>query len=153
MNPSLQSQADNGIRAKRDIFVNVLWCFIGLCALSCLTLPFIGRVWLGEFPVLTVIQVPKIAVAGWLRTHVVMEAITFLGFSRGSFSPDYILARPYALALAYLIPMAFIGVASLRRFRFRDERLGFVAVVLLVMGVIDYVCTLIFADGRFLTIY
>ena len=153
MNPNLQSQADKGIRAKRVIFVNVLWCFIGWCALSCLTLPFIGRVWLGELPVLAVIQLPKIAVAGWLRTHVVMEAIAFLGFSRGSFSPDYILARPYALALAYLIPMAFIGVASLRRCRFRDERLGFVAVALLVMGVIDYVCTLIFSDGRFLTIY
>lgn len=153
MNPSLQSQADNGIRAKTDIFLNVLWFFIGWCALSCLTLPFIGRVWLGELPILAVIQLPKIAIAGWLRTHVVMETITFLGFSRGSFSPDYILARPYALALAYLIPLAFIGVASLRRFRFRDEQLGFVAVALLVMAVIDYVCTLTFADGRFLTIY
>lgn len=153
MNPSLQSQADNGIRAKTDIILNFHWFFIGWCALSCLTLPFIGRVWLGQVPILAVIQLPKIAIAGWLRTHVVMETITFLGFSRGSFSPDYILARPCALALAYLIPLAFIGVVSLRRFRFRDEQLGFLAVALPVMAVIDYVCTLIFADGRSLTIY
>src|SRR4029078_5978016 len=109
MNPSLQSQADAGFQRKGDLFVRVLWFFVGYCALSCLTLPFIGRVWLGELPVLAVIQLPKIALADWLRTHVVMEAITFLDFSRGSCSPDYILARPYALAIAYLIPMAVIG--------------------------------------------
>lgn len=153
MNPNLQSQADTGLRAKRDIFVRVLWFFVGWCALNCLTLPFIGRVWLGELPVLAVIQLPKIAVAGWLRTHVVMDVITFLGFSRGSFSPDYILARPYALALAYLIPMAVIGVSSLRRFRFSDERRGFVTVAFLSAAALDYVFTLIFADGRLLTIY
>lgn len=121
--------------------------------LSCLTLPFMGRVWLGELPVLAVIQLPKILVAGWLRTHVVMEAITLLGLSQGSFSPDYILARPYALALAYMIPMAILGVIILRRCSFSDERLRFVAVAALVLAVLDYACTLTFADGRTLTIY
>ena len=114
---------------------------------------FIGRVWLGELPVLAVIQLPKIAFADWLRTHVVMEAITFLDFSRGSFSPDYILARPYALAIAYLIPMVLIGIISLRRFRFVDERRGFPTVAFLVAAAVDYLFTLVFADGRLLTIY
>src|SRR4051812_844377 len=108
MNPSLQSQADTGLRGKRGIFFGLLLSFVGYCVLSCLTLPLIGRVWLDELPVLAAIQLPKIAVANWLRTHIVMEAMKLLGSSRGSFSPDYILARPYALALVYLIPMAVI---------------------------------------------
>jgi hypothetical protein len=153
MNRSLPSQSDVGLGRKGDLFVRVLWFFVGCCALSCLTLPFIGRVWLGELPVLAVIQLPKVALAGWLRTHVVMEAITFLGFSRGSFSPDYLLARPYALAMAYLIPMVVIGVISLRCFRFIDERRGFLTVAFLVAAAVDYVFTLLFADGRLLTIY
>jgi hypothetical protein len=153
MNPNPQSQANAGLRAERGIFARVLWFLVGYCAISCLTLPFIGRVWLGELPVLAVIQLPKIAVAGWLRTHVVMETITFLGFSRGSFSPDYILARPYALALTYLIPMVVIGFIGLRRSRFIDRRRNFVTVIFLVAAAIDYVFTLIFADGRYLTIY
>src|SRR6185503_21078749 len=85
---------------ERSVFIRGLWVFIGYCGLSCLTLPFIGKFWLGELPVLATLQLPKIAVAGWLRTHVVMEAIQWLGLSKGSFSPDYILARPYALAIA-----------------------------------------------------
>src|SRR4028119_924563 len=67
---------------------------------SILTLPFLDALWLGEVPVLALVQVPKTAFAGWLRTDVVMPAIVALGQSRGSFSPDYLLARPYALALA-----------------------------------------------------
>jgi hypothetical protein len=39
-----------------------------------------------------------------------MVAIQHLGLSRGSFSPDYILARPYALAIAYLIPLSILLV-------------------------------------------
>ncbi len=153
MNPDIQYEAETGLRAKRALFVKVCWFFVGWFVLSCLTLPFIGRVWLGELPVLAVIQLPKIAVAGWLRTHVVMEAITFLGFSRGSFSPDFILARPYALALAYVIALAVIGVISLRRFRFSDERRGLVMVAFVAAAFVDYMFTLMFADGRLLTIY
>jgi hypothetical protein len=153
MNPSLQSQADTGLRGRRDIFVRVLWIFVGYCALSCLTLPFIGRVWLGELPVLAVLQSPKIAVAAWLRTHVVMEGIKVLGYSQGSFSPDYILARPYALALVYLIPGAVIGIMSLRRFRLREGRRIFVTLAFFVAAAVDYVFVLKFAEGRLLSLY
>src|SRR5262245_26752258 len=94
----------------RRLFIGVLWFFAGYWILSCLTLPFVGRFWWGEIPVLGIIQVPKLLVAGWLRVHVVMKGVTLLGFSSGSFSPDYILARPYALIIAYLIVFVLIGI-------------------------------------------
>jgi hypothetical protein len=125
---------------------------IGYCVLSCLTLPFIARLWWGELPVLAFVQMPKIALAGWLRTHVVMEAVTALGLSRGSFSPDYILARPFALAIVYLIPMVIVGLIGLRRRPFND-RCSAITITFLAGATLDYVFTLVFADQRLLTIY
>ena len=54
------------------------------CVVSIVTLPFIGSVWLGEIPPLTLIQIPKIGLASWLRQHVGMEVIKMLGLSKGS---------------------------------------------------------------------
>jgi len=82
-----------------------------------------------------------------------MKAITFLGFSRGSFSPDFTLTRPYALAITYLIPIIIIGFIGLRHFRLMDGRRSFVTLAFLVAAAADYVFTIIFADGRLLTIY
>jgi len=88
------------------------------CAVSILTLPFINRVWFGEIPVIALIQVPKTRFVGWLRTDVVMPVIRMLGLSRGSFSPDYLLARPYrawcialllAAAIDYCLTLALAG--------------------------------------------
>jgi len=153
MNASTPIQDTSAQRSDRGIFTKVLWGLVGYCALSCLTLPFISRWWLGELPVLAVIQLPKIAVAGWLRTHVVMEVITWLGLSAGSFSPDYILARPYALAVVYLIPMVIVGVVGLYPLQRMASARGLVTAIFLVAATLDYVFTLIFADGRSLTIY
>src|SRR5690349_13927469 len=132
MNASMPIRAESNQREDKGIFTKVLWCFVGYCAISCLTLPFISRLWLGELPVLAVIQFPKLAIAGWLRTHVVMEAITFLGFSSGSFSPDYMLARPYALAIVHLIPMVIVGVMGLYPVQRIASRRRFVTVIFLL---------------------
>lgn len=153
MNLSLQSESASNLPRRSSVLVWLLWFATGYCALSCLTLPFIGRVWLGELPVLAVIQLPKIAVAGWLRTDVVMEAIALCGYSRGSFSPDYIMARPYALAITYAIPMIVIGFVGLHRTRFAVERRSVMTLTFLIAACVDYVFTLIFADGQLLTIY
>src|SRR5262245_30675924 len=64
------------------------------------TLPFVDSWWIGELPPLAVIQLPKTALADWLRSDVVMPMIRAFGLSRGSFSPDYGMARPYGLVLA-----------------------------------------------------
>jgi hypothetical protein len=88
-------------------------------ALSIATLPFVGSLWSGEIPVLGLLQIPKIKVALWLRCDVVMPLIKAFGLSAGSYSPDYMMARPYGLLLAYLIPgmvlFGFIFAGGRRR--------------------------------------
>lgn len=130
----------------------LVWLLTGYFALCSVTIPFINTWWLGELPVLAVIQLPKTVLAGWLRTEVVMKAIRLLGLSYGSFSPDYLMARPYGLALAYPIPLGIVLAAFWlcnRETRFRL----WPALVLVAVALVDYVMTLIFTHQRFLTIY
>ncbi len=125
---------------------------LAYCVVSIVTLPFIGSVWLGEIPLLALIQLPKIGVASWLREHVVMEVIKMLGWSKGSFSPDYAMARPYGLGLAYSIPLMLVSLSLLppgcSSGRHRRLTLIFFA-ALLVDGVFTYV----FTDRRSFSLY
>lgn len=145
----LPGQAMAARPVSRAAATVMLWVVLGYFLLSAITLPFLDHLWLGELPVLALIQLPKVALANWLRVHVVMEAIRAGGWSAGSFSPDYILARPYALALVYLPPMAaFASVALGAGAGFRR-----LALVLIGVAVLDYVLTLWLAGGPGLTIY
>lgn len=125
---------------------------IAYCIISILTLPLMNVVWLGEIPLLAVIQIPKIAVASWLRQDVVMEVIKILGWSKGSFSPDYIMARPYGLGLAYSIPLILVSLSLLlpgcSSGRHRRLTLIFFAALL-----VDGVFTCVFTDRRSLSLY
>jgi hypothetical protein len=116
------------------------------------TLPFLNALWLGELPVLVVPQWPKLLVAGWLRTALVMPAIGALGLSKGSFSPDFLLARPYALAIAYLIPIAGVLVVALVRTHMARPYRSW-ACLLVVVAVCDYFLTLAFSVQPALTVY
>jgi hypothetical protein len=151
--PQVPQEKAKSESPKRDAFVTVLLCLTGYCVISSFTLPFINSIWLGELPLLALIQLPKLIVAGWLRKDVVMEAIHVLGLSKGSFSPDFVLARPYALAIAYLVPLILIAVISWWKYRSLSPRRRPVLAGLFVAAAIDFVVTLIFADGRYLTIY
>ncbi|MCA9240174.1 MAG: hypothetical protein KDA37_08245 [Planctomycetales bacterium] len=106
-------------------------------ALSIVTFPFVNVWWVGELAPLAALQFPKLSFAGWLRTSVVMPLISRLGLSRGSFSPDYITAGPYALVLAYVIPLAGILVVLLASRRLQKVHLVWLAVVA-VAAVIDF---------------
>src|SRR3954468_21215999 len=86
-----------------DLVAGALRVLTAYFVVSIITLPFLDALWLGELPLPGIVQLPKTAFAGWLRTAVVMPALGPLGRSRGSFSPDYMTARPYALAIAYLV--------------------------------------------------
>lgn len=130
----------------------LLYAALAYCVLSSLTVPFLNSLWLGELPVLAVIQVPKVGLAQKLLTGVLMPALTALGWSRGSFSPDYIMLRPYALALAYLIGLFFVYTILALRTRLRPPYRRW-ALILLALAAVDYILTLYFANSRGLSIY
>ncbi len=137
-------------RSESGAYQFVLKSLIAYCIASTLTLPFLDSLWLGELPLLAVIQLPKVALADWLRSEVVMELIARLGLSSGSFSPDYIAARPYGLAMAYLIPLGILLPTIW--LRTRTVSLGWTS-VLLIVSVVDFCFTLIFAGGPGLSVY
>ncbi|MEX0886939.1 MAG: hypothetical protein WD009_10920, partial [Phycisphaeraceae bacterium] len=126
-----------------------VWLLKGLTlylGASILTLPFINSLWLGEIPLLALFQVPKLDLAGWFRVDVIMPIIRVLGMSAGSFSPDYIAARPYGLLLAYLLPaLAVVGALWVCRATARPTRRWLL--VLLAVGVLDYCFVMLFAAG------
>jgi hypothetical protein len=125
---------------------------IGYCLASIATLPFVNAIWIGELPVLALIQVPKTLVAHWLRKEVVMEAIKVLGLSKGSFSPDYIMARPYGLGLAYSIPMILVALSLLIP-ACSTRRHWWWAGLFLALLMVDGVVTYFLADRRSPTLY
>ena len=138
--------------APGDFGTLVLQAVAAYFVASILTLPFLNAIWLGEVPLLALVQLPKVVLAGWLRTDVVMPAIGALGLSRGSFSPDYGMARPYALALAYLVVLGVLFGTLRITGRMPRARFRWACVTLLVAAV-DFAFTLWFADGPALTIY
>lgn len=136
-----------------DLVVRSLQVLTTYFVISIITLPFLDALWLGELPLLALVQLPKTAFAGWLRTAVVMPALGTLGLSRGSFSPDYMTARPYALAITYLLVLGLVfAPLCIRRSRMTPSRRRW-ACAALVAAVVDFVFTLWFAGGPRLTVY
>jgi hypothetical protein len=131
------------------LVLQLLWAYF---LASIVTLPFIDSWWVGEIPMLALIQLPKTALAGWLRTDVVMPLIKSLGLSRGSFSPDYGMARPYAMVLAYAIVLG-VALLALRMTRQITMSSRLWIWITLAAAVIDCACTLWLARGPGLTIY
>lgn len=122
------------------------------CFVSVLTLPLWKEWWLGELPPLAIFQLPKVEFAKWLCERMVMSVMGPLGLSRGSYSPDYIAARPYALAIAYLVPLVvLLAIVWLRRRRVAPYLRW--TCVLLVAAVVDFVFTLVFVGGPGPTLY
>jgi hypothetical protein len=120
--------------------------------LSIVTLPFLDAVWLGELPVLAIGQVPKIDLAHWLRGFIIRHVMWPLGWSRGSASPDLIAASPYALALAYVLPIGMLLAAVAWRTRMPKPH-RYWACALVILAAIDYWMIRTFASGPGLTIY
>lgn len=124
--------------------------FIGYFILSALTLPIMRWLWIGELPVLALVQLPKLFLAERLRTGVLMPLVRATGLSRGSFSPDYAMTGPYALVITYLLPIAAVIVWR----RLRANRYGPTAFrFLLAAELLDVLMFLAFSRGSGLTIY
>jgi hypothetical protein len=143
MNAVSQSESAGIPPTRGSLFVRILWFAIGYCALSSLTVPFVDRVWVAEVPVLYLIQLPKVATASAMCTSVVMNICSF---SRGSFSADYSMARPYGLAIVYLVPMVIVGFIALRRSRFKVKKIGLLTLAFFFAAIMDYVLTLVVAN-------
>ena len=124
----------------------------GYLLLSSVTIPFSNAIWVGELPLLALVQVPKVSLANWLRHLMVMHVLVPIGLSRGSYSPDWMLARPWALAVVYVIPLTLLlTVVVFRRGAGQPWRRW--VVLAGVLGVVDYFITLTFAGTRALTMY
>jgi hypothetical protein len=120
--------------------------------LSIATLPYEDSLWLGEAPVLAILQLPKTDFAHWSCSIIIYRVMGPLGLSRGSFSPDWSAAKPYALALAYVIPIG--GMLAVIAWRTRMAApYRYWAVALVTLAVIDYLMMRAYASGPGLSIY
>lgn len=137
--------------ARYPACLGLLLGSIGYCAISLQTVPFLNGFWLGEIPIFAIWQGPKVQFANWLLAHAVQPVIVLLGLSRSP-SPDHILGRPYGMLLAYLIPAVLITALIGIRTRFERPH-GILLALLLSLAVVDFLMTMQFANGRFLTIY
>jgi hypothetical protein len=140
-------------RRESGILLGLYRGVIAACLLSTATLPFIGKVWLGEIPVLVITQVPKVTVARWLREEVVMKVIRAQGWSSGSFSPDYTEARTWGLLLAYLPPVMGLFLLGWWRWRHAPCSRRMLPWIFLAVAVLDFYATLRLTGGPGFTIY
>jgi hypothetical protein len=125
---------------------------VGYFVLCAVTLPFLDTLWLAEFPLLALIQLPKVALAKWCQSDLVIKGMHIAGLSKGSVSPDLIASRPWGLLLAYVF--ALVTIFGFAWFRTRMKQpYGRAAWMLAAAAVIDFVVTLLLAGGPGLTIY
>lgn len=135
----------------------LLWSSSVCFFISILTIPFAGSLWWGEIPLLALIQVPKLSLAIWFRSSVVMPWIVRLGYSAGSFSPDYLLARPYGLLFPYMLLLIVIllslGVRLAMHREFQRDRTALLIVLCPFLVIVDYLMILQFANGPGFSMY
>jgi hypothetical protein len=146
-----QWSAEKSYLGKDSVFV-LLKMAVFACLFSSITVPFVNSIWLGELPLMALFQLPKIGCANWMIAEVVIPGMDFFGISSGSYSPDHISARPYALGFVYLLPL--LGVILLVRIR-RGFVMPYRAWVwgLVIAATVDFFLTMHFRTQPGLTIY
>lgn len=102
---------------------------------SSATLPFLFTLWLSELPIFAVIQLPKVFAAKWVRDLIVFHLLD------GPVSPARTLARPYGLAVVYLLSV--IGLLAMGGFcKRREHPYGVWSGILIAAATIDYILSL-----------
>jgi hypothetical protein len=137
---------DSTTTPKGGWLQKAIWVLMVYYLVSIVTLPALNAIWIGELPLLAVIQLPKTKPAMYLRANVVMPLIQDLGLSRGSYSPDLTLASPLAMALVCVVPMLLLLALSLWRRDFVRRHIRLVVGVA-VLAIIDFGWTLMFASA------
>lgn len=140
----------SGTPLRQQAMLWYLKLFTAYLTLSIVTLPFVGKVWIaGEIPPLAFFQFPKLSFALWLRRDVVMPAVEQLGLSSGSFSPDYLMARPYGLLLAYLLPGLMLLLVLYFCGQLKGSTLKW-AIILAATAVVDFFAVMYFGANDIL---
>lgn len=124
----------HGVRRPSRWPSGLAWCAAGYYLLSALSLPLVNRVWLGELPLLALIQLPKMLLKGFIQ-HGLMYLMRMLGQSSGSFSPDYLATQGLAVVLMALVPMLVV-ISALALWPHLGNRRRLILMVL-VSGLID----------------
>ena len=140
------------LRGDERTHLRVLKVLAAYGVLSIVTLPLKSEWWIGEFPVFLSPQAPKAAVASEVRRAMVRHVMRPMGLSQGSASPDSTFARPYALAVVYVVPLAVWLAMIARRTRLKPPH-RYWAIAVVVLALADYVMTLKWAGGPGLSIY
>ncbi|MFO0913633.1 MAG: hypothetical protein U0795_11800 [Pirellulales bacterium] len=125
-------------------------CAAGYYLLSALSLPLVNRVWLGELPLLALIQLPKMWLKGIIQ-HGLTYLMRMLGQSSGSFSPDYLATHGLAVVLMALVPMLVV-ISCLALWPHLANRRRLILMVL-VSGLIDGAVTIGFARVSALNLF
>lgn len=156
MQPSNPFQAPLAESAGRrrhrhsGFFAAIVWCCISYYAASSLTLPFANSVWLGELPVLALVQLPK----SWAHDKVqnlIMAYMRSHGLSSGSPSPDMIRSSPWAFAVVFCVPaIVVLTMAAVSR-NLRQSRT--LIVLFLLLAVIDAAVTIWFERTSSLSLF
>ena len=135
-----------------NIFKKLCICFTTYFVISIVTIPSVNSIWIGDLPVLAVIQTPKTTPANSIRYYYAAGLAKKLNISKGSFSPDYEFARPFALIIVYAFPLLAL-MLSYALFIKDKKGSGKYILVLLFFSVLDYFYTLYFSHTPSLTIY
>lgn len=139
-------------RGDERTHLRVLQVLAAYGVLSMATLPLKDAWWVSEIPLFVLPQTPKTAAADEVRYAIVRHLLRPMGKVRGSYSPYRKMARPYALAVVYVVPLAIWLTMIARRTKLKPpHRYWMIAVV--VLAVADYVETLLLAGGPGLSIY
>lgn len=129
------------------------WLAGGVCVyymLSAVTLPFAGKVWFGEIPILGLFQIPKAIIKSFIH-DVLLDAVHRFGWSAGSASPDYGMTHPWAMFLMCVLPsLVLVSILSCLRSR-RPDAVFLFAVIICVA--IDTVVTLSFDASSSLKLF
>ena len=98
-------------KRRGPVIASLLAC--GYYVVSALSLPFAGSFWIGELPILAVLQLPKSFLKSAFQ-HLLLWMVEVLGLSRGSRSPDYLATHDLALGLMLAFPaVAIVGALLL----------------------------------------
>ena len=106
--------------------------------LSAITLPIANKVWFGEAPLLSILQIPKSFLKA-IAQRLLLSGMDKMGWSFGSASPDYGATHPWAMGVMVALPA--IIVTSLLAFN-RPSKWRLCIAAILILSLLDGAVTI-----------